>query len=135
MYKGIGASAGIGIGNIVIIKEQSLEYTARTVTDVDAEIARINEAIDTFSAKTQAMAEDIKQRLGEKEAEILEGQLLMVMDPSLTSEMETLIKAGQCAESALETVCDMFIQVFSMAVDVLTNQRAPDVHDIKSRVV
>ena len=59
MYKGIGASAGIGIGNIVIIKEQSLEYTARTITDVEAEIARINGAIDTFSAKTQAMAEDI----------------------------------------------------------------------------
>lgn len=135
MYKGIGASAGIGIGNIVIIKEQSLEYTARTVTDVDAEIARINEAIDTFSAKTQAMAEDIKQRLGEKEAEILEGQLLMVMDPSLTSEMETLIKAGQCAESALETVCDMFIQVFSMAEDELTKQRVTDVHDIKTRVL
>lgn len=135
MYKGIGASAGIGIGNIVIIKEQSLEYTARTVTDVEAEIARINGAIDTFSAKTQAMAEDIKQRLGEKEAEILEGQLLMVMDPSLTSEMENLIKAGQCAESALETVCDMFIQVFSMAEDELTRQRATDIHDIKTRVL
>ncbi len=135
MYKGIGASAGIGIGNIVIIKEQSLEYTARTVTDVEAEITRINGAIDTFSAKTQAMAEDIKQRLGEKEAEILEGQLLMVMDPSLTSEMENLIKAGQCAESALETVCDMFIQVFSMAEDELTRQRATDIHDIKTRVL
>lgn len=135
MYKGIGASAGIGIGNIVIIKEQSLEYTARTITDVEAEIARINGAIDTFSAKTQAMAEDIKQRLGEKEAEILEGQLLMVMDPSLTSEMENLIKAGQCAESALETVCDMFIQVFSMAEDELTRQRATDIHDIKTRVL
>ncbi len=135
MYKGIGASAGIGIGNIVIIKEQSLEYTARTITDVEAEIARINGAIDTFSAKTQAMAEDIKQRLGEKEAEILEGQLLMVMDPSLTSEMENLIKAGQCAESALKTVCDMFIQVFSMAEDELTRQRATDIHDIKTRVL
>ena len=135
MYKGIGASAGIGIGNIVIIKEQSLEYTARTITDVEAEITRINGAIDTFSAKTQAMAEDIKQRLGEKEAEILEGQLLMVMDPSLTSEMENLIKAGQCAESALETVCDMFIQVFSMAEDELTRQRATDIHDIKTRVL
>lgn len=135
MYKGIGASAGIGIGNIVIIKEQSLDYTAKTVSDIDAEIARINQAVEQFTMKTQAMAEDIKQRLGEKEAEILEGQLLMVMDPSLTSEMENLIKAGQCAEAALETVCDMFIQVFSMAEDELTRQRATDVHDIKTRLL
>ena len=135
MFKGIGASAGIGIGNIVIIKEQSLDYTAKTVTDIDSEIARMNQAVEQFTVKTQAMAEDIKQRLGEKEAEILEGQLLMVMDPSLTSEMENLIKAGQCAEAALETVCDMFIQVFSMADDELTRQRATDVHDIKTRLL
>lgn len=135
METGIGASAGIGIGKVVIIKEQSLEYTAKTVTDIEAEIARINQAIEIFSTKTAAMAEDIKKRVGEKEAEILEGQLLMVMDPSLTSEIEQLIQSGQCAEAALETVCDMFIQVFSMADDELTRQRATDIHDIKTRIM
>lgn len=29
MYKGIGASAGIGIGKVVVIKEQSLDYKKR----------------------------------------------------------------------------------------------------------
>lgn len=29
MYKGIGASAGIGIGKVVVIKEQSLDYKRR----------------------------------------------------------------------------------------------------------
>lgn len=135
MVMGIGASSGIGIGNIVIIKEQTLEYVAKPVTDVEAEIARIQQAIAQFSEKTQAMADDIKERLGQKEAEILEGQLLMISDPSLTSEIESLIQSGQCAESALETVCDMFIQVFSMAEDELTKQRATDIHDIKTRVL
>lgn len=135
MVMGIGASSGIGIGNIVIIKEQTLEYVQKPVTDVEAEIARIQQAIAQFSEKTQAMADDIKERLGQKEAEILEGQLLMISDPSLTSEIESLIQSGQCAESALETVCDMFIQVFSMAEDELTKQRATDIHDIKTRVL
>lgn len=135
MVMGIGASSGIGIGNIVIIKEQTLEYAQKPVTDVEAEIARIQQAIAQFSEKTQAMADDIKERLGQKEAEILEGQLLMISDPSLTSEIESLIQSGQCAESALETVCDMFIQVFSMADDELTKQRATDIHDIKTRVL
>ena len=135
MVMGIGASSGIGIGNIVIVKEQTLEYAQKPVTDVEAEIARIQQAIAQFSEKTQAMADDIKERLGQKEAEILEGQLLMISDPSLTSEIESLIQSGQCAESALETVCDMFIQVFSMAEDELTKQRATDIHDIKTRVL
>ena len=33
MYKGIGASAGIGIGKVVIIKEQELNYSKVTITD------------------------------------------------------------------------------------------------------
>lgn len=135
MYSGIGASAGIGIGQVVIIKEQSLEYTPGTISDSAAEIARFQAAVDIFCEKTMSMAEDMKTRIGEKEAEILEGQVLMIQDPAMTSEIEGLIKGGQCAEAALETVCDMFIAVFSAAEDELTNQRATDIHDIKTRVL
>ncbi len=31
MYKGIGASAGIGIGKIVKIKEEELNYTKQSI--------------------------------------------------------------------------------------------------------
>ena len=33
MYKGIGASAGIGIGKIVKIKEEELNYTKQNIED------------------------------------------------------------------------------------------------------
>lgn len=135
MYTGIGASAGIGIGKVVVIKEHSLEYTKKTVTDTKAELERFYAAVDIFCEKTTAMAEDMKVRLGEKEAEILEGQLLMIQDPSMTDGVEELVNGSQCAEEALEAVCDMFIAVFSGADDELTQQRATDVMDIKSRML
>lgn len=135
MYTGIGASAGIGIGNVVLIKEQSLEYAAVTVTDTVAELSRFNAAVEVFCEKTTAMAEAMKIRIGEKEAEILEGQIFMIQDPSMTGGVEELIGSGQCAEAALETVCNMFIDIFSAADDELTNQRATDIHDIKTRVL
>ena len=37
MYKGIGASAGIGIGKIVKIKEEELNYTKQSIEDTEAE--------------------------------------------------------------------------------------------------
>ena len=37
MYTGIGASAGIGIGSVVIVKEPSLAYENVPVADVAAE--------------------------------------------------------------------------------------------------
>ena len=36
MLKGIGASDGIGIGRVMMIAEQSLEYTPREISDVEA---------------------------------------------------------------------------------------------------
>ena len=38
MYKGIGASAGIGIGKIVKIKEEELNYTKQSIEDIEAAI-------------------------------------------------------------------------------------------------
>ena len=41
MYKGIGASAGIGIGKVGVSKEQSRDYKKETVTDAEAEKKRL----------------------------------------------------------------------------------------------
>lgn len=41
MYKGIGASAGIGIGKIVKIKEEELNYTKQSIEDTEAEKKRL----------------------------------------------------------------------------------------------
>ena len=40
MLNGIGASDGIGVGRVMIIAEQSLDYTPREIADVDAELER-----------------------------------------------------------------------------------------------
>ena len=61
MYTGIGASAGIGIGSAVIVKEPSLAYDNKAVSDVDAEKQRLTDALDKCIAKTQAMADDMKE--------------------------------------------------------------------------
>lgn len=135
MLKGIGASPGIGIGRVMLIKEQSLSYTPCKVEDTQAELERYQQAIVVFCHQTQQKAAQIYKAVGEKEAEILKGHILMIQDPYMNGEIEKLILDGQCAESALEAICDMFISVFSSAEDELTNQRAADVQDIKDAIL
>lgn len=136
MYTGIGASAGIGIGSVVIVKEPSLAYDNVTVSDAVAEKERFNNALEKCIAKTQAMAEDMKTRVGAKEAEILEGHVLLLMDPELTGQIETNIENEKmCAEAAVEQVCDMYAQMFSSIEDEMFQQRATDVCDIKTRLL
>lgn len=135
MLKGIGVSKGYGIGKTIIIQEKSLEFTPKTDCNPEVELNRYHEAVDTFCKNTTAMAEKIKVSIGEKEAEILNGHILMIKDPYMNSEIEKLINNGQCAESSLTAICDMFAMVFSSSDDELTKQRATDVNDIKDGIL
>lgn len=135
MLKGIGVSKGYGIGKTIIIQEKSLEFTPKTDCNPKVELNRYHEAVDTFCKNTTAMAEKIKVSIGEKEAEILNGHILMIKDPYMNSEIEKLINNGQCAESSLTAICDMFAMVFSSSDDELTKQRATDVNDIKDGIL
>ena len=135
MLKGIGASDGIGIGRVLIIAEQSLEYTPKEVTDVDAELARFHDAVDKFCDNTMEQADAIRQSTGDKEAEILEGHIAIIRDPFMGGEIENLIKANQCAEAAVDQICKMFIDMFSATGDDLTMQRAADVRDIRDGII
>lgn len=136
MYTGIGASAGIGIGNVVRIIEPSLEYNNVSVSDTASEKARFNEALEKCIARTQEMAEDMKTRVGEKEAEILEGHILLLMDPELTGQIESKIEDEKmCAEAAVEQTCDFYMEMFSSIDDEMFQQRATDVCDIKTRML
>lgn len=135
MLKGVGASSGIGIGTIVCIREESLDYSKVVFQGEAEEKARLKEAVDTFCKVTQEMAEDIRQRVGEKESEILSGQIMMLSDPFMTGQMEEMIASGSCAETALDSVCQMYIEMFSNVDDELMRQRATDIRDIRTRML
>ena len=135
MIKGTGVSSGIGIGKVLLVEEHSPEYTPKAVENAAEEINRFRSAVERFCENTEKQAEALKISAGAKEAEILLGHISIVKDPFLLGEAEKLIQSGQCAESAFESMCDMFIQIFSAAEDDVTKQRAADVRDVRSGVV
>ncbi len=135
MYEGIAASGGIGIGTICVIAEHKLSYDTHKVSDIESEQKRFEEAISRFKEDTSAMAEDVKKRIGPKEAAILEGHLIMISDPAMSGEMGKKIAEGQCAEAAVEDVCNMYIDMFLGMDDELMKLRASDVADIKDSLL
>lgn len=132
MLRGIGASDGIGIGKALKLVDKPIVYEDITVADTAAEKQRLQTAVQAFCSKCEAQA----KRMDETGADgaILRGHIAMLSDPYMLSQMSELIDGGACAEKAVESVCDMFIAVFSAADDELTRQRAADVGDIKRRM-
>ena len=135
MFKGTNASAGIGIGKAAIIKETELVIRPEKVIDGAAEVERFKGALAETTAQTEALAADLATRVGEKEAEIMQGHLMLLMDPMLTNEIENAITGDNvCSEFAIETVCTMYADMFASMDDELMQQRATDMRDIKVRL-
>lgn len=135
MYKGTNASDGIGIGTAVIVEEAELIITRREVNDTEAEVRRFKGALETTIAETRKMAEDLAARVGEKEAEIMQGHMMLLSDPMLTGEIENSIQNDKVnSEFAIENVCNMYADMFASMGDELMQQRATDMRDIKVRM-
>lgn len=102
MFKGTNASAGIGIGKAAIIKENELVIRPEKVIDGAAEVERFKGALAETIAQTETLAADLVTRVGAKEAEIMQGHLMLLNDPMLTNEIEKLITGDNvCSEFAM----------------------------------
>ena len=135
MARGTGASAGIGIGKAAIMREEKLVIENTGIEDAEAEKERFKSAVEQSIADVSALADDMASRIGEKEAEILNGHLMLLQDPMLTGEIENQIDNDKvCSEFAVETVCNMYADMFASMDDELMQQRAADMRDIKTRM-
>ena len=132
---GLGASAGVGIGRIVCVREEPLDYTGAVYAGAQAEKQRLQQAAVQFCAQTQAMAARVREQAGESEAAILDGQVEMLNDPVLRAQIDEAIDAGAVAEAAVDSVCTMYAGVFDGLDDELMRQRAADVRDLCARLL
>ena len=136
MYKGISGSKGIGIGKAVIIEEKEIVIDEKTISDVDAEIARMKDAFEVFVKETNEMADNMEKTVGAKDADILRGHIMLLEDPPIKSQMEEMVSKDKVtAEKAVDEVFEQTAKIFEQIPDELLQQRAADFRDIKLRVI
>lgn len=136
MYKGIAGSEGIGIGKVVLIEEHDLTVEKKSVTDTDAELKRLQDAIEKFVSITNEMADKMAKTVGEQDADILRGHIIMLQDPMIEEQISALIISEKItAEMAVDQVLEQTAEMFSQIPDELLQQRATDFRDIKTRML
>ncbi|MCI7730518.1 phosphoenolpyruvate--protein phosphotransferase [Enorma burkinafasonensis] len=135
MYEGVNASEGIGIGTVVLAVEPDLSFEPHAVEDAAAEKARYQAALDVFCKKTEAQAERMKVTVGENEAEIMSGHIMLAQDPGLMDGINAAIDGGTCAEQALVETSTMFENMFLSMDDEMFRLRAADIADIRTGIL
>ncbi len=133
---GTGASNGIGIGKAAVVRDIKPEVIKTFVSDVVAEEKRFLDTLEKTKEETENMIKVLADKVGEKEAAILEGHILLMSDPALIDEISKIIKNDSVnAEFAVESVCDLYAGMFASMDDELMQQRAADMNDIKLRLI
>ena len=132
MIRGKGVSTGIGFGTIVVLKNQERQIEKKTVEDSEKEMKRFKEALEQVTKET----EEIVNTSGGTEKEIMSAYLMIMQDPTLTTETENAItNLNYSAEYAVEIGFNSVIQIFENMDDEYMAGRARDIADIKNRII
>ena len=135
MYQGVNASEGIGIGTVMVAVDPDLTFEPHEVADSAAEKERYQSALSVFCEKTQAQADHMKETVGEAEAEIMSGHIVLAQDPGMTDAINAAIDGGTCAEQALMDTSTMFENMFLSMDDEMFRLCAADIADIRTGIL
>ncbi|UUV98959.1 phosphoenolpyruvate--protein phosphotransferase [Vagococcus luciliae] len=135
--KGIAVSDGIAVAKAYLLVEPDLSFEKRSVENVEAEAARLSDALSQSTKDLQAIRDKAVKSLGEEEAQVFDAHLMVLSDPELISAIEGNIKDNKVnAESALKDVTDMFIGMFeAMEDNPYMKERAADIRDVTKRIM
>lgn len=137
VLKGIAASDGVAIAKAYMLVDPDLSFEKTTVSDTDAEVARLHDAFDASKAELKVIKDKAVENLGEEEAEVFEAHITILSDPEMLGQIEDKIKDDKVnAEEALKEVTDTFISMFEAMTDnAYMQERAGDIRDVTKRVL
>ncbi len=132
---GTTCSKGIGIGNVVFVEKNDINFDAVRPEDPGDEIERYREASRKYIEKTKRFADELEESLGKEDAEILRAHISLATDPELDGLIVKMISSGKCAEAAVSNVCDIFSKFFAGIDDEVVKQKSLDIKDVKRQLI
>ncbi len=132
IYKGIPSSSGIMIGRAVILQPESLIIPEHTLenNEIDNEVARFQQAVESYKQDLNKVAMNVKSDEANLSA-IIESNVLMLEDPTLTVPIENSIKNGIPAESSIVSTIDKLKSFFKTTKDDILRERIFELDNIK----
>lgn len=136
MKKGIAASKGYAIGQVVIKEESEVTVVETKITDLEAEKGRLKKAIEASREQLSKIKEKAEIELGPEKAAVFDSHMMLLDDPEFTGEVEMNIESSMVnAEKALNDVIEMYMGIFGAMEDEYMKERAADVKDVGKRIL
>ena len=127
---------GIAKGSAVVLKKKDYQVKRRKITDIAAEITRLETACEQSRLQLQKLYDRAVQEAGEASAAIFEVHQMMLEDADYLEAIHNMIRTENVnAEYAVAVTGDNFSAMFASMDDDYMKARATDVKDISNRLV
>ena len=134
--EGKSVYSGVAIGRLAIYHKADNQVKRKKISDVEAELARFEEARNTAKEQLAGLYEKALKEVGEVNAAIFEVHQMMLDDLDYVESVTNMIQSQEVnAEYAVATTGDTLSEVFASMDDDYMRERAADVKDISNRVI
>lgn len=134
VISGIAAAPGIAIGPVFRLRTQTITVDDGSFAGVEAEQARLGEALEAARAELARIGEQLAQHAAD-EAAIFEVHAEILDDPDLLEEVQVKIEQKQSAARAWQAAIRRRAEQVAALDDALLAERAADLRDVGQRVL
>ena len=135
-FQGKSVYKGIAMGPVVVLKKNDYQVKRTRVEDPEAEIKRVDEALEKSKEQLQKLYDKAVQEVGEASAAIFEVHQMMLEDDDYLEAIQNTIRTEQInAEYAVAATGDNFAEMFASMDDDYMKARSADIKDISERLV
>ena len=135
-YQGKSVYKGIAMGPVVVLKKNDYQVKRTRIEDPEAEIKRVDEALEKSKEQLQKLYDKAVQEVGEASAAIFEVHQMMLEDDDYLEAIQNTIRTEQInAEYAVAATGDNFAEMFDSMDDDYMKARSADIKDISERLV
>ena len=136
ILRGIAAAPGVATGPAYLMLAGMAKVPKHAVEDIEAELARLDQALATTRRQISELRDEVAGRLGAAEAEIFDAHLLVLEDAALVGEVAAMVKRDRLnIEHCFSTVADRYIEIFANLDDDFLRERASDIRDVTGRIL
>jgi len=139
MILGLSVSSGIARGTAHVIQDTGrILIPRRTIKDGDigGEMAKFDAATREAEQGLLRLQKDVRQKIGKRDAEIFDAQILLVHDASLRKEVASRCQVQKInIEAALAEAIEKFAGMFVQLEDPHFREKSSDIRDIGKRLL
>ena len=136
LLQGKGVSKGVTSGPIYFFRRSDATVIKQTVSDLEAEKARLAEAQEKSIAQLEKLADKCREEAGDEAAVLFETHAMFVEDEDYVEcIMETLESESCNMEYAVQAAGEQFAAMFAAMDDAYMQARAADIRDVTGRIL